>query len=158
MKKLALVCFILLFTCVMTAQASALADLAKKEKARRAALHHEGKEPKVFTNADVANLKSELSFEVRNESGEIQDWFAPKEAVQQTENEQSNEEANQLKQERAELEQKAKNAQETINSGGGYYTRNIGNQYKEKRDAEQRMREIDSKLAETDKDSESENQ
>jgi len=144
MKKLGMLNLIVLLGWVCCAQASALADLANREKARREALHREGKIAKTFTNADIVNLKSVLAMEVRDESGEIMEWIPPKEeaAPQQ----QSNEETEKLKQEREEFEQKAENAQQAINQGGGYYTRNIGNQYREKREAEQRMHEIDDKL------------
>jgi len=162
MRKLAVLCVIVLFGCVFSLQASEVADVAKKERARRDALTHQGKTTKAFTNADVANIKSQLSFEVKSEPvpADKDDLAqateatnaAAKELGQKVENEQANQQAEeqkqQLTQERNELEQKAKDAQETINQGGGYFTRNIGNQFQQKREAEEKIREIDGKLSE----------
>jgi hypothetical protein len=174
MRKLAVLFFIVLLGCVFSLQASEVADVAKKEKARRDALHHEGKTAQTFTNADVGNIKSQLSFEVKSEPtpapADKDDLTqateatnaAAKELGQKVENEQANEQAKeqaneekqQLTQERDELEQKAKDAQETINQGGGYFTRNIGNQFQQKREAEERIREIDGELSEQKEQSE----
>jgi anthranilate/para-aminobenzoate synthase component I len=172
MRKLAVLFFIVLLGCVFSLQASEVAEVAKKEKARRNALNHEGKTAaKTFTNADVVNIKSQLSFEVKSEPAATnKDDFAQaqeatnaaaKELGQKVENEQANQQAEeqkqQLTQERNEYEQKAKDAQETINQGGGYFTRNIGNQFQQKREAEEKIREIDGKLSEQ-KESENNNE
>ncbi|MCI0413469.1 hypothetical protein L0222_11820 [bacterium] len=159
MKKLAAFALITLFAAVMIAEATEVADVAKKERARREAIQKQGKTAKVFTNQDIANLKSTLAFEARTEPEGVKETTLPgidtsagddvaqpkkKEPPQQ----QANEEIEKLREEREALEQQAKDAQQTINQGGGFFTRNLGNQYKQKREAESRIREIDQKLKE----------
>jgi hypothetical protein len=128
--------------------------MAKKEKERREALRKEGKIAKVFTNQDIANLKSTLAFEVtrgpepegEEADTEGSDSTLPPVTAQVDEQAQADEEEERLRAEREALEQQARDAQETINRGGGYHTRNIGSQYKAKREAESRIREIDDEL------------
>ncbi len=165
MKKLAIFVSITLFAIGMMVEATEVADAAKKERARREAIQKQGKPARVFTNQDVANLKSTLGMEVRVEpepegikektlpgidtslGDEVERPKKPEPPKQQV-----NEEAEKLKEERAALEQQAKDAQQTINQGGGFHTRNIGTQYKLKREAEDRIRKIDEKLEEEEKD------
>ena len=159
--KLALFVLIMVFVVVMIADATEVADVAKKERARREAIQKQGKPAKVFTNQDIANLKSTLGFEVTTQPEELEvktlpgiDTSLGDEPVKAKKAEpkpQRNEEEEKLKEERAALEQQAKDAQQTIDQGGGYHTRNIGNQYKLKREAESRIREIDEKLKEDEK-------
>ena len=160
MKKLAVLGFLVLFGFAFSLQASEVADAAKKEKARRNAIEKQRNPAKTFTNADVANIKSQLSYEVKTEEASTSDIdsrleslteatnTAARELGQKVEREQESAQAQELKEEREELEQTAKDAQETINEGGGYFTRNIGNQFKDKREAEEKIREIDKKLSE----------
>jgi hypothetical protein len=158
MKKLALFAFMAVFVVAMIAEATEVVEVAKKEKARREAIQKQGKPAKVFTNQDIGNLKATLGFEVRTEPEQIKDTTLPRidtsagEVEQpkpaQPKQEQNNEEVEKLKQEREAMEQQAKDAQQTINQGGGYHTRNIGTQYKLKREAETRIREIDKELEE----------
>jgi len=161
MKKLAFFAFITLFAVAIIAEATEVADVAKKERARREAIQKQGKPAKVFTNQDVANLKATLGFEVSVEPEQVKEKTLPgidtslgdepEKPKQEAQQEQANEEAEKLKEERQALEQQAKDAQQTINQGGGFHTRNIGTQYKLKREAETRIREIDEKLKEEDK-------
>jgi hypothetical protein len=162
MKKIALFAFITLLAVAWTAQSTEVADVAKKERERREAIQKQGKPAKVFTNQDIANLKATLGFEVNAEEPEQPKETTlpgidtslgdePVKAKKEEKPPERNEEAEKLKEERAALEQQAKDAQQTINQGGGYHTRNIGNQYKQKREAESRIREIDQKLKEEEK-------
>lgn len=163
MKRLAFFVFITLAIGIIV-EATEVADAAKKERARREAIQKQGKPAKVLTNQDVANLKATLGMEVRVEQepegvkektlpgidtslgDEVQKPKKPEPPKQEV-----NEEAEKLKEERQTLEQQAKDAQQTINQGGGFHTRNIGNQYKLKREAESRIREIDDKLQKEEK-------
>ena len=165
MKKLALIALGTLLAFAATVSASEVAEAAKKERARRASIQKERKSGKVFTNQDVADLKSTLAFESKpaaesEETAQPADETTPPPPVEQAEdqrNREREEEIEKLKQEREQLEQQAKQAQDTIDQGGGYHTRNMGNQYKTKREAESRIREIDQKLQETEqKDEEQE--
>jgi hypothetical protein len=163
MKKIAFFALITMLAVAWFAQATEVADVAKKERERREAIQKQGKQSKVFTNQDIANIKSTLGFEVTAEPEQPQEKTLPgidtslgdepekakKEPPPQQQ--QVNEETEKLKEERATLEQQAKDAQQTINQGGGYHTHNIGNQYKLKREAEARIREIDQELEEEDK-------
>jgi hypothetical protein len=158
MKKLALFAFITIFAVAIIAQATEVVEVAKKEKARREAIQKQGKPAKVFTNQDISNLKATLGFEVLTEPEQIKDTTLPGidtfagevEQPKRTQppQQQKNEEVEKLIQEREALEQQAKDAQQTIDQGGGYHTRNIGTQYKLKREAETRIREIDKELEE----------
>jgi gamma-glutamylcysteine synthetase len=150
MKKLGIL-FIMIFTGVHILHASALTDAANREKARRAALHADIKKVKVFTNADIENLKSTLAFSAPSQPAEPEETIAPSPAVEQPKKEENNEEKEALKQEREELQRRAQEAQATINQGGGYFTRNIGNQYQTIRESNQRIREIDEKLKKNDR-------
>lgn len=163
MKKIAFFAFITMLAVAWLAQATEVADVAKKERERREAIQKQGKPAKVFTNQDIANIKSTLGFEVTAEPEQPQvktlpgidtslgDEPATAKKEPPPEQQQVNEEEEKLKEERATLEQQAKDAQQTINQGGGYHTRNIGTQYKLKREAESRIREIDQKLEEEEK-------
>ncbi len=156
MKKQALFVFLVLLAFAATTVASEVAEVAKKERARRQAFEKEGKMSKTFTNQDIANLKSTLAFEVSQpepeEPREITTLPAADRPAETTEqaprDEEREQELQQLKEEREALEQQARDAQQTINQGGGYHTRNLGNQYKTKREAESRIREIDEKMTE----------
>jgi hypothetical protein len=159
--KPALFVLITVFAVVMIADATEVADVAKKERERREAIQKQGKPAKVFTNQDIVNLKSTLGFEVtaQPEEPEVKTLPGidtslgdePVKAKKEEPAQQRNEEEEKLKEERAALEQQAKDAQQTIDQGGGYHTRNIGTQYKLKREAESRIREIDDKLKEDEK-------
>jgi gamma-glutamylcysteine synthetase len=150
MKKLWILFLVILFGGVSVLQASALTDAANREKARRAALHLDGRKVKVFTNADIENLKSPISYST-NVSTEIEEPTAPEQTAQ-AQNEQDNQKRDELKQEREQLQEKAQEAQKTIDQGGGYFTVNIGNQYREMREARQRINEIDDQLKKMKKD------
>ena len=159
MNKLAIFCFAAFLSCSLTAAGSEVAEVAKKEKARRDSVEKQRKPARVFTNQDIANLKSSLAFE----SSQIES-VEPAEPPQTTtvpapdvappvrqaevsaDQRAREEETRRLKEEREALEQQARDAQQTINQGGGYHTRNIGNQFKAKREAETRMRQIDQEL------------
>jgi hypothetical protein len=163
MNKLAIFASLLLLSFAVTATGSEVAEAAKKERERRQALEKQKTPAKVFTNQDISSLKSSLAFEASQteavEQAETQTGTTtipgpPPEPVPAQEPEVSAEEEERaaenerLKEERERLEQQARDAQQTINQGGGYHTRNIGNQYKAKREAEDRIREIDEKLKE----------
>jgi hypothetical protein len=167
MQRYVLIGLLIIFSLAITVQASEVAEAAKKEKARRQALQQSKQPAKVFTNQDIANLKSTLAFESTQPAKEQEQSdetktlpaannteIAPTEE-QQPANEQ-NEETERLKEEREDLERQAQDAQNVINQGGGYHTRNIGNQFKSKREAESRIREIDQELAEKEKEKEKE--
>jgi hypothetical protein len=147
MKKACIFLLVILIGGTGLIHASAVADAAKRERARRAALHIDSKKVKVFTNADIENLKSTLAFSYTAQPSDVEETPAPEQAVQPETQQQNNEEREALKQEREEMMHKAEEAQATINQGGGYFTRNIGNQYQALREARQRIQEIDKKLS-----------
>jgi hypothetical protein len=165
MNKLAIFASLALFSFAFSASGSEVAEAAKKERERRQAVEKQRRPAKVFTNQDVSNLKSSLAFEASQpeavEPAESQSGITtipgpPPEPVPAQQPEVSAEEEERaaenerLKEERERLEQQARDAQQTINQGGGYHTRNIGSQYKAKREAETRIREIDQKLKESE--------
>lgn len=150
MKKTCIFLLVILIGGVNLLHASAVADAAKRERARRAALHIDSKKVKVFTNADIENLKSNLAFSYTTQPSEEEEAPAPEQAAQSQDDQQKNEEREALKQEREELQRRAQEARTTINQGGGYFTRNIGNQYQTMREANQRIHEIDEKLSKSE--------
>jgi len=159
MKKLGIFLVLILFGSLQFVHASALAEAAKKERARRAALHVDSKKVKVFTNADIENLKSTLAYSYTSGSSDVEETTATEPAAEPQKRQENSEEREALKQEREDLQQKAQEAQATINQGGGYFTRNIGNQYQAIREANQRIHEIDEQLKKSEKgNNESENQ
>ena len=164
MNKIAILLSGMLLITSIPGYASDVAEAAKKEKARREAIRKEGKPSKTFTNQDVADLKSTLAFESSTPAEETAEQTPSTEIttipavdpnlgepVAQEQPQENNEEAERLREEREALEQQARDAQETINQGGGYHTRNIGSQYKAKREAEARIRQIDDELANQEK-------
>ena len=170
MNKLAIFGVAAFLSCTLTATGSEVAEAAKKEKVRRAAVEKQRKPAQVFTNQDVAGLKSSLAFEVSQpetiETAQPPQIttvpgppdIAPPPPVQKAgasaDDREREEETKRLKEEREALEQQAKDAQQTINQGGGYHTRNIGTQYKAKREAETRIRQIDQELEKNEKEEE----
>jgi hypothetical protein len=177
MNKLAIFAFIASTSLALTAAGSEVAEVAKKEKARRQAVETQRNPARVFTNQDIINLKSSLAFEASQTEA-----VAPAESTGATtiattpapepeatnlppvprqepsaEQREREEQAQRLKEEREALEQQARDAQQTINQGGGYHTRNIGNQFKAKREAESRIREIDQELKKNEAGEEEEN-
>jgi hypothetical protein len=168
MKKLAIIAFVVgLLSLTSAAICSELAEAAKKERARRETVQKQRKPARVFTNQDVANLKSTLAFEASQteavepaEQQQITTLPATDPALGQPEptpeETARTEEEERLREERETLEQQARDAQQTINQGGGYHTRNIGNQFKTKREAESRIREIDEELKKDEEGNEEE--
>ena len=160
MRKTAILFLALLLTAAFSVSATDVVEAAKKERARREALKKEGRASKTFTNQDISELKSTLAFESTTpaeptEAAQPSSQIttipavepAPEPAVAEDRQNENDEEVQKLKDEREALEQQARDADQTIQQGGGYHTRNIGSQFKAKREAEARIREIDDELA-----------
>lgn len=154
MSRFAIVSITLLFLLISISPtgASDLAEAAKKEKARREALKKEGKEATVLTNADVANIKSNLGIEVTESAKpaeEPPDYLAPYAEDSQAE-EPSAEEKNakidkdikSRKEEIDEINQEIEERRANINEAGTQ-SANIGSQYRSMRESEELIQELE---------------
>lgn len=132
-----------------------IVEVAQKEKLRREALAKEGKKSRVFTNDDIANLKSTLAMESTS-STEL-DEPAPSTAESQqnsterAEKGENEERIKQLKGEIEKLKQEIGQDREAAASGGTYHTRNIGSQYRSLRESQSLLKELEEELAELEK-------
>jgi hypothetical protein len=146
MKKLFLFLFIILFACALWAED--LAEVAKKEKARREALKKEGKKATVLTNEDVKNIKSSLGIESNTAPAEASDSEAattePAAAVQEA-IDNSSAQLDELKKQKAELTKEIQTTSETMQQGG-VHSSNIGQQYRDKRLKEEELKKVEEKI------------
>ena len=157
-----LITLFVLFCFISIVGATDLAELAKKEKARREALAKQGKKPKTLTNADVANLKSPLGIEVKK-SGEVA-GKTPAEQAQSESASSSAEEKNkdieeQIKKYREEIEKLKKETEEQRSgaaAGGGSHSVNIGTQYGTIRESEELVEDLEQDIADLEAEKEKE--
>src|SRR6185295_16912869 len=72
MKRIGILLVLFVFGCAFLASAGQpnLAEVAKKEKARREALEKSGKKAKVLTNEDVGKIKTQLGILSGSSEGE----------------------------------------------------------------------------------------
>lgn len=189
MKKVLLVMAILIGF-VVAGYSEDLAEVAKKEKARREALKKEGKKPeKVYTNKDIPNLKSSLGIEssgpepdaeavepgetgesmtgsesegmtepaaAEEPAAESQEQAAAEPATEAGMEESSEEHASieELRAQKEELDKEIAEKQKTV--GQAVQSRNVGSQYQELREAEEKSEALDQKIRELEQSQESE--
>jgi hypothetical protein len=148
MKKLFLFSLIVLFAGSVWSED--LGEVAKKEKARREALKKQGKKATVLTNEDVKNIKSSLGIESNTpgveeasspSSGTASD---PAAAVQEA-IDNSSEQLDELKKQKAELTNEIQTTSESMQQGG-VQSSNIGQQYREKRLKEEELKKVEEKI------------
>ncbi|HJZ12302.1 MAG TPA: hypothetical protein VJ521_09135 [Acidobacteriota bacterium] len=149
-----------------------LGELAKKEKARREELARKGVKSRTYTNEDLADLKAQLAIQPSSTETSAETTTAPAEpatteagepaAKETTTSEESTEETatdQQLKDiqtQKEEQEAKAKAAKGAIDRGGLFHTRDIGEQYRVQREADEKIRGLDKKTDELKKQQEEE--
>jgi len=149
-----LIAFIIVTIFIFSAtHAENLAAIAKKEKARRQALAAEGKKSRVLTNDDIPKLKATLGIDVNRTSGP-----APKEPAQEntsSNDEQKSELDEKIKVHNEEIE-KMKNeleeARQNAGSGGIYHSTNLGSQYREIRENEELLKDLEEEKANLEKE------
>ena len=165
MKKFVwVICLMFLGYTIVSAQEQDLGTLAKKEKERREALAKQGKITKSFTNADIPNLKATLAIESTSpppEPTETETAAKPAAEAPATEAARAEEEDNEakiedLKAEKEELEQQAKEARENVGRGGVFFTPNVGSQFEEARKADEQAEEKDKEIKKLQKENEQE--
>jgi hypothetical protein len=143
MKKILIVLFIFAFTGSLWCES--VAEVAKKEKERRAQLEKEGKKSKVLTNKDVPNIKSSLGIEsttpVADQSGEATDDVTS--AVQQA-TQEANDDLDQLRSKRDELMGKAQEIQAGIDTSPN--ASDIGSRFQQKRLTEEELAKVDEQI------------
>jgi hypothetical protein len=171
MKKLLLFGFVGLIGLTLTLAADDLGELAKKEKAKREALQKEGKTPKVMTNEDIEKMKATenadqslgenqaegteeegatadsilegMSAEVPDSTNEV----AGSEFVEEQQQEPSvDEQLRQLQEKKEAAEAQIKDAQEAVDKGGLFHTYAVGNQFREQREADNEIEELDKQI------------
>lgn len=184
MKKLLLV-MVILTGFVVSGYSEDLAEVAKKEKARREALAKEGKKPnKVYTNKDIPNIQSSLGIEVQNpeayaepvESEGIADTTEgtePTEATDVTEAPEAEEttmaetmsdtetEESSVPVDIEELKRQKEEIDREIQEktkvvNQAVQSRSIGDQYRELREAEEKSAELEIKIREMEQNQETE--
>lgn len=165
MRKHFFLAFVLVIGFCWIAAGEDLGELAKKEKARREELARKGVKSKVLTNEDVANLKSQLAIQssttepsadttadatTDSATPEAAEPAAaePEEATEETATDQQ---LKDIQTQKEEQEAKAKEAKGAIDRGGLFHTRDIGQQYKVQREANEKIRELDKKAEELKK-------
>ena len=164
MKRLLILSFVALFAFVLAAAADDLAEVAKKEKARREALEKQGKKAKTLTNADVANIKSQLAIQStsntqtepaaeatgsnqsqtqQTEQLSVSDQRKLEIAQKQQEIEQQ---ITDLEKQKEATQQQIDDARNAVNSAGIYHSANPGNQYQTINAQEQKLQELDKQI------------
>jgi hypothetical protein len=162
MKYVATICVLMFAAASFCFAAEDLGELAKKEKERREALAKQGKKGKTFTNADVKDLKATLAIEVTqtqtapaetetsttsDASTSTSSQTAPAPAAKTpVEQSATNPQIQQLQQQKTDLEAQIKQNRQRINDAGLLHSRGAGNLYKEIREAEARLQEIDKQI------------
>jgi len=150
MKKLFLLLFIFTIGFVFVAAADDLAELAKKEKARREEIEKKKKDTKVYTNDDIKNVKSKLAIESDAPADQAATDDANTAAAADASapsNSEMDLQIKQLQEQRAEQEKIAGDARAAINAGGIYHTYNVDQQFTAERQANQKIAEIDKQIA-----------
>lgn len=168
---LVLIC---MFALMVVSSAENLGDLSKKEKARRDAIAKKGKKPKVFTNADIENLKAQLALQESSGTPEentttepsettepqptevpeqMEEIPAPEPVVEEPQQNDSSkpskeEQIKALKEQKEQLEQEAENARKTIGAGGYYHSRDVGGQSEKISEAEEKLEDVNKKIEE----------
>jgi predicted RNase H-like nuclease (RuvC/YqgF family) len=151
MKKLFLVTILLAFTAVLWSDD--LAEIARKEKARREALEKEGKKARVLTNKDVPTIKSSLGIESASPVAEEPTTEPQSESAAAAIDEaatNSQEELERLKQEKADLTRDIQSTSDSIEESG-VQSKNIGEQFKEKRLKEEQLKKVEDQIEQLEK-------
>jgi hypothetical protein len=164
MKRITVLVLLFAFGFAFAVLSEDLGELAKKEKARRESIEKAGKKAKVFTNEDIGKLKSQNAMESSTTPAEGQttsddtykppvegeEYVSPQEppAQQPDPAAQRNNQLRELEEKREELEKQAKEARETVGSGGLWHSRNTGDQYRIAREAEANASKVDKQIDE----------
>lgn len=152
MKRIFWVSLIVLFSASLWSED--LAEVAKKEKARREALKKQGKKATVFTNQDVKNLKSSLGIEtsdgVSDASGETGSGPTEPSAALERAISDSSGKLNELKKQKAELIREIQDTSDSIQQSG-VHARNTGEQYRQKRLKEEELKKVEEQIEELEK-------
>ena len=144
MKKVFWVLILVLFS--VTVWAEDLGELAKKEKARREELKKQGKKAQVLTNEDVKSIKSSLGIEssgvTSDTSGQAQG--EPSAALEEAISDSSSQ-LDALKKQKGELIREIQDTSDSIQQSG-VHSRNLGEQYKQKRLAEEELKKVEEQI------------
>ena len=155
MKKLISIFSLIFLGFAFVTAAEDLGALSKKEKERREAVAKEGKQAKTYTNADIQNLKATLAIEITTTGQTTESTPTNKATAAEPETTTDNDaEIEKLKQEKEQLEQQAKESRENVGRGGVFFTPNIGSQYQQAREAEDKAAKIDEKINKLQKEKE----
>ena len=136
------------FTATTVGAKEDLGELAKKEKARREAIKKQGKEAKVLTNDDVANIKSDIAIVGSEETPGTDTGvtFEPTETGGVTTD--YDQQLRQLQEERDALKAQIDVDKGLLTGGTGMMSSNYGNQMQTVRGAEEKLAELDKKIQE----------
>lgn len=167
MRKLLLFGFVGLIGLTMTLAAEDLGEVARKEKAKRQSLQEQGKTPKVLTNEDIEKMKSAQNAQENEEaeategvagikdaedsdstadlSGAVDEVAGSEEASEETPGPTIDEQLKELEALKEKAETELKDAEGAIDRGGLFHTYAVGNQFRESREAQGDIKDIDKK-------------
>ncbi len=165
MRKLLLFGFVGLIGLTLTVAAEDLGDVARKEKAKRQTLQDQGKSSKVLTNEDIEKMKAAQNAQENEEaegtqgvagitdaedsdssadlSGSVDEVAGAVEAIEETAGPTVDEQLKELEALKEKAEAQLNDAEGAIDRGGLFHTYAIGNQFRESREAQGEINEVD---------------
>ena len=146
--------FVVILGMSWIAFAEDLGELAKKEKERREELARKGVKARVLTNQDIPNIKARLAIEPSSIEGETAEEAVSDETTaaeqeveaavaEETTEPSVDQQLQEVGNQKQELEQKAKDARDTVGRGGLFQTRNVGDQYRTMRESQEKIKALD---------------